>query len=750
MINYNPNYWQIFLEYIFWLRVPIVCGLTLFIFPILAQTLGANLIGNLFVMRGRWQLIAVMLSSTMAALTISFVSESILENAHARFAELFSNLPVFYISTGYQYCIALILLVPIWTITIWSSSESEFVSEESNLSKSKNKLSIEVNKFVIKEKKLVSGFLFGLLVSFLFGVIVFYSGEKLRIILDSHPFWENTIANIINYLTFGHSQGYLYDNKIAEEHLLGLALGILSLVVYLVVRYLFKPGIHHVSIIQKIIQNREAPALMYVLFLIWIITGVGGGLTFYLDLFSVPAIVFLIGISALGYLVLNVDHYFKLETKDIKASNETKEQNHSEQFKTAIEKRLENSNQPEDNRTLVVVAASGGGIQASGWTAQVLGGLQIRLGSSFTQAIGLISSVSGGAVGTMYFLDRFDSVQGAPQDSDLNKIFSYATEDWLDAVGWGVAYADLLRLTGWLSVFVNKYNDRGYALEDDWKIKMKFPEITLGDWQNKTLKGKIPIPVFNATLVEDGRRFLISPMKFVKEQIQDLINANGDRKVLDFRTLYKGYDLKVTTAARLSATFPYVSPVPRNDRENCIDLSNEEKFYGNYHIADGGYFDNSGLFSALEWIDSGLSPNSYLQGLGIKRIILLEINASPESKFKKGDKGRKWFTQLIGPLKTAYAVRDSTLISRNFKEIELLKEKWEGKDEDCKVDIHHVPIYFPEGYDQPLSWRLTQKQKKNLQKAWKDVQAQNAHIFTDLENLFSKNQAEETKFELLD
>jgi hypothetical protein len=489
-----------------------------------------------------------------------------------------------------------------------------------------------------------------------------------------------------------------------------------------------------------------------------------------------------IGVCALGYVVCGVNHYFKLEElqdssqESDKKSNkksripleklQTEKQRNKQlgEFATAIDNRLLKE-QPENDRTLVVVAASGGGIQASGWTAQVLGGLQEELGCSFTKAIGLISSVSGGSVGTMYFLDGFEEKKQIRKENNnrsnilvkllkifneqknnspnknnlkfknqtLNEIFDNATEDWLDAVGWGIAYPDLVRLTGWLSPLIGKYNDRGFALEDDWKIKMNKPAATLEDWREKIIKGEIPIPVFNTTLVEDGRRFLISPMKFIEGDLADLINSDENRKVLDFQTLYEGYDLNLTTAARLSATFPYVSPLPCNDRGISIDLPEGKKFYGNYHFADGGYFDNSGLFTAVEWINLGL--NSFLKDLGIKRILLLQINAFPESesKSREGSKGdKKWFMQSLGPLQTVFAVRNSTLISRNFKEAELLAKKWQNQ-----VDIKHFMISFPEGFNQPLSWRLTEKQKNNLKLAWQKITE--TPNFQNLKNLWKEN-----------
>ena len=65
--------------------------------------------------------------------------------------------------------------------------------------------------------------------------------------------------------------------------------------------------------------------------------------------------------------------------------------------------------------TMIVVAANGGGIQASAWTARVLTGLeeacqpdQLDCDQDFGKSIRLISSVSGGSVGTMYFMNEYE------------------------------------------------------------------------------------------------------------------------------------------------------------------------------------------------------------------------------------------------------------------------------------------------------------------------------------------------------
>jgi hypothetical protein len=685
-------------SFFFPLRVPIVFGLILVVFPILANTLASVLFQNLFFMRGSWQLASVTVGSTMAALMVSFTSEEIfLKNPSLISSSSQNLLPLM------RYGLALLLTLPTW-VMVWWRSFSE-----------------------LKQREWISGILVGLVASGGFIGLIVWLGSLLK------DFSVKNLAIFQQIPALGQ-----YISQLREEDFLGLALGISGLLIYGLVIWLFKPRR------KKIISYLgEAPALLYALLLIWILTGVLGLLTSHLDPFHFPIILSLIGVSGLMYLFFEVDHYFKLaEIKypDIEEQLQKgelnqeqygtkKEQLNQDQlgktkdFKEAIQKRLEK--QTEADKTLVVVAASGGGIQAAGWTVQVLNGLQEELGPSFTQAIGLISSVSGGSVGTMFFFDRFGK-KGFPEQQELEIVFNNATEDNLDAVGWGLAYPDLVRF--WFPPLAgDKYNDRGYAIEEDWKGNMLYPKATLADRRAKIFEGQIPIPVFNATLVEDGRRFLISPMTFIKD------NEDAERrKAFDFNTLFNNsenrittesiiYDLNVTTAARLSASFPYVSPIARNNGD----------FTFNYHVADGGYFDNSGMFTAVEWLDKYL--DDFSKNLNIKRVLLLQINASPEAKLPpkiKGDKG--WFMEWIGPLQAVYSVRDSTQASRNSKEVELLAKRAERKG----ITIKPFVISFPEGYKQPLSWKLTEQQKENLRLGWKEIKG--TPTFQQLQELWQK------------
>ena len=63
--------------------------------------------------------------------------------------------------------------------------------------------------------------------------------------------------------------------------------------------------------------------------------------------------------------------------------------------------------------TPILIAATGGGIQAAAWTARVLTGIDEALPTrelrdAYTGSIRLISTVSGGGVGAMYFSEKYD------------------------------------------------------------------------------------------------------------------------------------------------------------------------------------------------------------------------------------------------------------------------------------------------------------------------------------------------------
>jgi hypothetical protein len=339
-------------------------------------------------------------------------------------------------------------------------------------------------------------------------------------------------------------------------------------------------------------------------------------------------------------------------------------------------------------RPAIVVAASGGGIRAALWTAEVLAGLEHDV-PGFHDRIALISAVSGGSVGTAYYVDRFTKLPSDP--AQLTKLVDDAGTSSLTAAVWGFGYPDLWR--GLLGNLLNRW-DRGWALEQAWGHHMERPRQTLGNWADDAAAGLRPLTIFNATIQESGERLLLSPAGMPAQ--------NG---LKDLFTFVPKHDMAVLTAVRLSASFPYVSP------QASPDLHGDQAKLA-LHVADGGYYDNSGLLSCIDALDRIVkSENANFP----KRIALIEIRASgrvdePIDVEPDSDVLR---TALIGPLDTLYNVQGNSQIVRTNWELSLKLDDWNQRfHTDCQHFVFHLSAKLP------LSWQLTDDEKLKIKAHW--------------------------------
>jgi hypothetical protein len=213
--------------------------------------------------------------------------------------------------------------------------------------------------------------------------------------------------------------------------------------------------------------------------------------------------------------------------------------------------------------------------------------------------------------------------------------------------------------------------------------------------------------VFNATVAETGRRFLLTPLS--------LGGRGSDESSLwyaeNFNDMYPDWDLPIASAARLSATFPWISPIARPARDT-VDNSIA------FHLADGGYFDNHGVATAVDFLRTVKrelapaveEPGQDDAGRARLKILLVQIRAAEATALDSGEGGG--FTYAIaGPGITMLQVRAATQVARNEVELELLRGSWPT----------HIDFYtevFDVGPAGPLSWHLTAADIAELEAVW--------------------------------
>ncbi len=357
----------------------------------------------------------------------------------------------------------------------------------------------------------------------------------------------------------------------------------------------------------------QLPAAASITVFFAILVAVAGAFSYFLQSWSVPFFVLLV-------VVLNVLYRYEV----IDPTNKAYGLNYSKNVDRAAYNRdallalctpkkvqedkdqmisvLENwkKKQTETKPLLFLVNVSGGGTRSATFTLSVLQRLDSLCGGKLMDKTFLISGASGGMLGAAYYRAL------SKEKSDGKNIFLYSrkyaddiSKDLLNPTFSSFVARDIAAPAQKFKIGDYYYiKDRGYAFEE------KLRENTRG-LLNKQLKdlaadekaARYPLMMFNAVITRDGRKMVLStqPVSFLmRPEYDSSLLAVPDPDVVDFGALFHKQDplnLRLLTALRMNATFPYVLPNVWLPSTPVID------------VMDAGLRDNYGPETALRFID---------------------------------------------------------------------------------------------------------------------------------------------------
>lgn len=609
----------------------------------------------------------------------------------------------------------------------------------------------------------------GLLPAVLIQFFVFWVSQRLNGVGSKSKFAGLSRRTI---RLFG--DGYIYNGyRLYHGHMMSLS-------IFLVLGLLYFLGYRALHPEQPMGQFLDVPPIAYVVSLIAFLCLALSKISFLFDRIRVPVLLILLFWVGLLHVLQNGSdetHFFDVEMVRDAGTKPTI----SEAF--AARASFKPSYQAREN--IIVIAVSGGGIHAAGWATAVLSGLHAELGEEFLDDVYFISSTSGGSVGVYYFIEaaRTDSalIEQAPRA---------ATASSLEATSWGAVFTDIPRyIVPFARTALYEDMDRAQAMEVAWlrwrhcmlneakshsgsleRIEScrrlsgaEFTEGTtmLSDWGKDAASGRLPGIVFNATIIEDGQQFYASSLDLseleisTRDEVGDFALPNPkSRETEDVLWSFGGFDptlcrhyrllkdcaggaldMAAVTAARLSSTFPYVSPVAR---AKFKDSELTKQLLRDWHVADGGYFDNSGTVAAIRWLE--VTRNQLATP---SNILFVQINPFPEDELSSPDSGerdsRHMLKSLIAPLEGLYAVRNSSQRTRADFEAWLMNslfpESGPGSPQFAAVEFRPRGD-VPDRPEPPVSWELSDKNIERICLDWKD----SAHVVQAIENFLSQTE----------
>lgn len=256
--------------------------------------------------------------------------------------------------------------------------------------------------------------------------------------------------------------------------------------------------------------------------------------------------------------------------------------------------------QAEQKPPLVIVTVSGGGSRSAYWTFRALQYADSLSKGQLFKRTALISGASGGMIGAVDWrnIQHFHQ-QGKVKEVYARKFQEDIGKDLLNAIVFSFAAVDFISPFSKIKLDQYAYTkDRGYAMEQEL-IRNTEGMLggTLADFAPYEKSGLIPQTIINATIVNDGRKLMISsqPISFLTQPRYALEDtATPPIDAIDYAHFFRNqdpYNLRLVSALRMNATFPFVLPVVK------LPCSPE------MNVMDAGLRDNFGAEIASRWLD---------------------------------------------------------------------------------------------------------------------------------------------------
>ncbi|WP_126969551.1 patatin-like phospholipase family protein [Gynurincola endophyticus] len=318
------------------------------------------------------------------------------------------------------------------------------------------------------------------------------------------------------------------------------------------------------------------------------------------------------------------------------------------------------------------VLANGGASRAGWWTGGVLAYLQetsqFDSEQSFYQHMFAISSASGGSVGAASFLYKAKSkTADEPLFHSVRKVFE------ADLLSPGLSYFLSFDLGRYLLPISFTSIDRNIKLEQafDQSMQLKDKHLPIQYLFTNDAYNYAPIFAFNVTRMQDGSPALVTNLAYGYNRF------NNREDILHIMS--PDSTLTISSAAFLSARFPYISPAGR------INAKNKTVHY----YVDGGYFDNSGagfiqelLGETKAIIDQNEKYKKYRNRIQFK---ILHIKNAPRGGVKL-EKTLPMVNDFLSPLITVMGAYDMQTNTNDYRLINYISDRAFSYDTITLVD----------------------------------------------------------------
>ncbi len=363
---------------------------------------------------------------------------------------------------------------------------------------------------------------------------------------------------------------------------------------------------------------------------------------------------------------------------------------------------------------LIILNVSGGGQRSALWSLEVLKQIDKQSEGKLYDNIHMITGSSGGMLGAAFYreLKYLQKQNKAPVNLMSDTLEAMIGKDLLNPVTYTLAVNDLFfRLKD------VEYNGKSYPMDRGYSFDQRLNENTLGilnkrfgEYKQLELDSEIPWMVLGPTIVGDGRKLLMSTLGtsyLTYTRPYQGVGREREYNAVEFLRLFEKQEaenLSFLTALRLSASFPYITPLVNMPSKPDIQL------------IDAGVRDNDGfelslryIFAMKEWLKQNTSG-----------VVVVQIKANRPDEIPIKDETVTTFDKLVLPIGGVLKSFHNLQIYNKSLLMELSRDELE-----LPVDVIRFSLLHDRN-DVSLSWHLTNNEKEDIINTFKSTNNQEA------------------------
>lgn len=386
-------------------------------------------------------------------------------------------------------------------------------------------------------------------------------------------------------------------------------------------------------------------------------------------------------------------------------ANDTATANADAQAMLATLERWKQDNQrragTESKPKLLVINTSGGGLRSMLWTFRCMQLADSLLDGSLMDRTVLITGSSGGLIGATYYRQLFQAdAAGKEEVRNEPMLLDELSSDMLNPIAFSFVTNDMfVRYRSVQDGELSYTLDRAEAFERRLnELTRNMLDVRMGELATAERNAEIPLLVINPVSINDGRRVIIAsqPMAFLSAISPDAeVNISSQPEAIEFRRLCAAHrpdNLKLTSALRMNASFPYISPVTSLPTDPVM------------RVMDAGVRDNYGYrttFSFLhtfrEWIATNTSG-----------VVILQLRDT-QKELEVKPSGGSLFGRIFDPIGSVY----DNFVRVQDQDYDLLL-KLTGNSGPVPMQVIDLQLKHDDDEQISLSWHLTKVERSRV------------------------------------